>query len=180
MKIWQIVSALSGSASAYLKTRMKEHCGKMKIIRYLKLLIKSWLTTLFRIVFKDTYLKALLIHNWTKFTRSEYPAYRKRFYGPGRGKADEDLPADLRIDYDRAWKHHQKANDHHWQYWLLFLDRGGKCPLYMPDAARKEMIADWIGAGKAYHSPMREVIHPQTYAWIEKELERRFGYATSA
>ena len=59
--------------------------------------------------------------------------------------------------------------------------------LPMPDAARREMLADWFGAGRAYvkdWTPLEPMkwyqankdkmqLHPETRAWVESELERR-------
>lgn len=57
----------------------------------------------------------------------------------------------------------------------------------MPDRARREMLADWFGAGRAYDkdwTPLeprkwyeknkdKMILHPETRAWVESELERR-------
>jgi hypothetical protein len=51
--------------------------------------------------------------------------------------------------FDAAWNHHQKANPHHWQYWLLTMDSGETAPIDMPEKFVREMVADWIGAGWA-------------------------------
>lgn len=195
--------------------------------------------------------------------------------GPGVGgpgvtlyvrKRDGDIlycsPMSDLASFDRAWNHHQKANRHHWQYWVLVYDDNicdgnllealaeqahrswsgwmhylfdrcspqddgttvipapsvsrwvrqmntpyAKLPenektsdrheaieyrtifqkhrklhcLPMPDRYRKEMLADWIGAGRAYDGakPVLEwylehrddmLLHPKTKAWIEEQL----------
>lgn len=53
-------------------------------------------------------------------------------------------------------------------------------PLAMPDVYQREMLADWIGAGKALDKPNtwqwyeankdKMLLHPETRAWIETEL----------
>jgi hypothetical protein len=53
--------------------------------------------------------------------------------------------------YDRAWLHHQHANPHHWQHWILRFDDGGEGVLPMPEPLVREMAADWMGAGRAIH-----------------------------
>ncbi len=73
-------------------------------------------------------------------------------------------------------------NSHHWQYYVLNYDDGGIITLPMPDLDRKEMIADWMGAGKAQGKPKtwewyeanREKIqlHPATRAWVDTEIEK--------
>lgn len=52
-------------------------------------------------------------------------------------------------EFDTAWNHHQKANKHHWQYWVLNFDDGGIEALEMPRRYVTEMVADWVGAGRA-------------------------------
>lgn len=51
--------------------------------------------------------------------------------------------------FDRAWLHHQHANPHHWQHWLLRMDSGDELVLPMPEHFLREMVADWAGAGRA-------------------------------
>ena len=51
--------------------------------------------------------------------------------------------------FDVAWNLHQKRQLHHWQYWLLTLDSGETTPLPMPERFVREMVADWVGAGRA-------------------------------
>lgn len=60
-------------------------------------------------------------------------------------------------------------------------------PMPMPDAARREMLADWFGAGRAYNAdwtPLeprkwyeknreKMILHPETRAWVEAELMRQ-------
>lgn len=55
------------------------------------------------------------------------------------------------------------------------------CPNPMPDIYRREMLADWIGAGRALGKPETWVwyeankekmqLHPETRAWIEDKLK---------
>lgn len=51
--------------------------------------------------------------------------------------------------FDRAWLKHQHRNDHHWQHWTLRQDSGEVKPLYIPVQPCLEMVADWLGAGRA-------------------------------
>lgn len=170
-------------------------------------------------------------HDWTKFLPVEWTPYARTFYAPDGSKQYKPDPL-----FDHAWNHHQKANSHHWQYWLLSPDKprpnfwyqshddgmthtwvanehgeiaahvwnaavewmkepapelrnalladlhNTPVPLDMPMVDRKEMLADWMGAGKALGKPKvwewyaanRENIHlhPDTRAWIEAELVR--------
>ena len=78
----------------------------------------------------------LLIHDWSKFTLSEAPHYGRQFFG------DKKDPS----EFDKAWLHHIHKNPHHWQYWIF---QDGKY-YEMPKKFVHEMVADWMGAGRAY------------------------------
>lgn len=67
----------------------------------------------------------------------------RSFYGP-QPRTDA-----VKAAFDRAWLHHQHANPHHWQHWVLREDDGGTKVLAMPDKFVREMVADWMGAGRA-------------------------------
>ena len=89
----------------------------------------------------------LVIHDWTKFTLAEAPHYGRQFFGD---KSDPD-------GFALAWLHHQHNNPHHWEYWIPVTghNRGnGESsdlkPLEMPEWAVREMVADWMGASRAY------------------------------
>lgn len=84
----------------------------------------------------------LLIHDWSKFLPSEWVPYAEYFYGGPH--TPEGSAA-----FDRAWLKHQHRQPHHWQHWLLRLDDGGVRVLDIPDAFLREMVADWMGAGRA-------------------------------
>jgi hypothetical protein len=89
----------------------------------------------------------LIIHDWTKFLPSELPHYQRQFFGMA------DDPAGFVL----CWARHQNRHEHHWEYWIPRTGHN-RCipqfpdntPLEMSDAAVKEMIADWLGAGRAY------------------------------
>lgn len=106
----------------------------------------------------------LIIHDLSKFSPMEWGPYVAYFYGP-RYSEDERrvarnilvsyLPSDQDIQdsFDAAWLHHQHANPHHWQHWVLREDDGGTKVLPMPFRYAKEMVADWMGAGAAMGNP---------------------------
>jgi len=129
-----------------------------------------------------------IVHDWTKFLPSEWGPYARFFYEPDgtpRQRRDETgyyKPTDTGdAAFDFAWFLHLKRNRHHWQWWILPEDGGGLKVLEMPDRYRKEMLADWRGAGKAYGTPdtaawylansEKMLLHPDTRGWIERELE---------
>lgn len=124
-------------------------------------------------------------HDWTKFTPGEWFPYVNYFYGPKRpdlsGKTgyNHQLHQDD-TDFNYAWNHHQKANSHHWQWYILNYDDGRTMVLKMRTADMKEMLADWRGAGKAQGKPNtwewyeankdKMQLHPDTRAWVVAEL----------
>jgi hypothetical protein len=102
----------------------------------------------------------LLIHDWSKFSPAEWSAYVESFYKPldpsiGRGEGaagvalDKRLKAERKARFNAAWLHHQHRNPHHWQHWLLREDDGPTLVLEMPESLIREMVADWMGAGRA-------------------------------
>lgn len=106
----------------------------------------------------------LIFHDWQKFTPTEWFPYVETFYGdkptPRRKDGGYD-PNAVSDAFDRAWLHHQKVGGkHHWQYWVLPKDDGGLKAMEMPDRYRREMVADWRGAGLALGKP-------DTLGWYE-------------
>lgn len=85
----------------------------------------------------------LIIHDWSKLTPAEWGPYVRSFYGP-QPRTDE-----VKLAFNRAWLHHQHRNAHHWQHWLLREDSGNLKTLTMPQSLVREMVADWMGAGRA-------------------------------
>jgi len=130
-----------------------------------------------------------IIHDWSKFRPSEFIPYAKHFYGINRdeqAKKEKVEGYDKSIDrqddlFNRAWLYHIHRNKHHWQYWLLVQDEDKNTALEMPDKYRKELLADWHGAGKAITGKNntkewylkhkgKYQFHPNTIKWIEKGL----------
>lgn len=127
-----------------------------------------------------------IIHDWTKFLPREWFPYVQYFYGGQRkdvGTAgyNHQLHQDDNA-FNVAWNHHQKKNDHHWQFWILNYDDGRVFTLPMSDLARKEMVADWRGAGRAQGKPNtwewyaankdKMTLHPNTRQWVEEEMKK--------
>lgn len=101
-----------------------------------------------------------IVHDWTKFLPCEWAPYVRTFYRPDGSKQYVES-----AEFAEAWNHHQKSNKHHWQYWLLTWDRGNTQPLEMPITYVREMVADWMGAGRAITGKL------DTPAWYEKNKE---------
>jgi len=128
----------------------------------------------------------LILHDWTKFLPSELPHYQKQFFG----NADDPL------GFIQCWTKHQNRHQHHWEYWVPRTGHNRCSPPYMdnapipmPTPAIKEMIADWIGASRAYegswpapsnwpwlNNNLHSIrVHPQTRQKI-KDILARLGY----
>jgi hypothetical protein len=125
----------------------------------------------------------LLIHDWSKLTRAEWGPYVEQFYGD-----DNVLQASsfsrfmVQQAFDAAWLHHQHRNPHHWQHWCLREDGGDLKVLQMPEPFVREMVADWMGAGRAitgrwevaeWYAKNRQTIqlHQATRAQVEALIE---------
>jgi len=121
-------------------------------------------------------LYLLILHDISKFRPFEWMAYAKTFY------AKDGTPRyESSNDFHLAWLMHIHRNKHHWQYWILYHDDGGYRILEMPDKYRREMLADWRGAGRAQKNPLSTKdwylkrfdtmkLNWGTKEWIEKEL----------
>jgi hypothetical protein len=131
-----------------------------------------------------------ILHDLSKLRPSEWVPYADYFYGdfPERWPADIQAQnpglrtkTDVAQAFDEAWLKHQHANKHHWQHWVLREDSGAVKVLWMPDRYRREMLADWRGAGRAItgqdntaewyvKNRAQMQLHPDTREWIERML----------
>jgi len=108
----------------------------------------------------------LLIHDWSKFLPSELPHYQRQFFG----KADDPL------GFITCWTKHQNRHGHHWEYWIPRTGHN-RCnppykdnePIPMPLWAVKEMVADWMGASRAYEGKWPG---KNGWPWYEKNRDR--------
>lgn len=130
------------------------------VLRYLKsLMIHKWWVFVAGVRI-GVPLWRLIIHDASKFSRAEFMPYARYFSGkPRTPKA--------KADFDRAWPHHQNRNTHHWQHWILvYDDEGPNQSLPMPRNDLLEMVADWMGAGRAYTGTW------DMAPWLEENLPR--------
>jgi hypothetical protein len=107
----------------------------------------------------------LLTHDLSKFLPSELPHYGRQFFGD-RSEPD---------NFARCWLRHQNRNDHHWEYWIPRTAHNRDRPNMQADGpipmsadALNEMVADWLGASRAY-----EGVWPTgSWPWLEKNWGR--------
>lgn len=121
-----------------------------------------------------------LIHDFSKFSRAEWRPYVLSFYS---GWQVDERPQRVVELFHGALQHHLDCNAHHSEHWHI-----GSKVFPMPNCYRREMLADWIGAGRAkgvgdpHHEGISEVgiwyrknkqkllLHPDTRQWIETQI----------
>ena len=120
-----------------------------------------------------------ITHDLSKLLPSEFIPYTKHFHG-----IEVREPLDEFYNFYMAWLHHIHRNKHHWQYWILNGSNGEIINITeMPNKYALEMVADWVGAGKAikgrnvggydevrkWYNMNKEkiILHPNTREYIE-------------
>lgn len=94
-----------------------------------------------------------LVHDVDKFLPDEFFAYADFFAHKRRDKTGYYKPTNTgHSEFDRAWLRHVHRNRHHWQHWCIPDDSAGVKPFDIPLKYIREMVCDWIGAGRAQHS----------------------------
>jgi hypothetical protein len=143
---------------------------------------------------KSVPLWILFWHDWDKFLPDEFIPYAAYFYGNTARRGADGVyvrQAGESEAFDFAWLLHQKRNKHHWQWWMLPKDDGSTQIFPMSDLYRREMMADWRGAGRAHvkgWTPQSTVdwyelnkhkmqLHPMTRLWVEAELQSYADFA---
>lgn len=113
-------------------------------------------------------LWSLIIHDWSKLLPYNLYHYNKQFFGK------KDAPKKFAF----VWLAHQNTHRHHWEYWV---PRTLHCksledtnwrenePVPMPEWAVREMVADWLGASRAYEGHWPD---PNNWKWLDKNFNR--------
>lgn len=140
----------------------------MPTIKYFWLTLKhKWFVFIAGLtIVKGVSLWRLLTHDISKLGWSELPHYGRQFFGE----------ADDPEGFINCWVHHQNRNDHHWEYWIPRTGHN-RCdppypdgaPISMPWPAVAEMMADWLGAGRAYEGTWPDV---ENWTWYDKAHPR--------
>lgn len=84
-------------------------------------------------------------HDMSKFSPVEFFESIKYYTGT---RSPIDVCKEIN-GYSGAWLHHKGRNPHHYEYWQDNFDKGGQ-PLRMPVKYLKELICDYLAAGRAY------------------------------
>lgn len=108
----------------------------------------------------------ILWHDIDKFYPHNFIPYARTFYKPDGTKQYDET-----TEFNLAWLRHQKFNKHHYQYWVVIMDRGDIIPLRMPREYFQEMIIDWIGASWAINGSPEKVLEWWTNT---KETKQKF------
>lgn len=163
---------------------MSAHC------QYLRYVLRhKWFVFLACLQLRVSLWQAI-VHDLSKFGPSEWGGYVDYFYR--RKDEFQEGRAEHRVAdaFAAAWNHHQKHSPHHWEYWLL-IDGDGLKPLPMPERFVREMVADWMGAGRAKmgswaldawvkQNATRMKFHPATADLLHDILNCELGQAEAA
>lgn len=93
-------------------------------------------------------------HDKSKFGTIEFDAYAAKFY-PCKEDIERGAKA-IEDEFQKAWEHHYKYNNHHPEHWKIHLDDGDVYSNMSTDALM-EMILDWISVSMTYKT--------STYDW---------------
>lgn len=164
------------------------------ILYFFKVLEHKWWVLIAGLKVTGIPLYRLLIHDWTKFTPSEFPQYARKYCGGYHPKSLLESPLgytgklkhEVDREYAKAWEHHYKhpSNRHHWN---SYVDESGN-PQEMPEEYIRECVADWYGASRGYTGSWvltswlqdnlpKINLHTNTRIRLY-ELLREFGYET--
>ena len=108
-----------------------------------------------------------IVHDLSKFTKEELPHYDRQFFGD---KGDPE-------GFAKAWKHHYKNNDHHPEnYEVVIHYTSEDVTVYLPmsPVCVREMIADWMGASKAYTGSW------DMTEWLKENLDKKDWHTDTA
>lgn len=119
-----------------------------------------------------------LWHDLDKFLPSMWFPYVDVFYGSELSPRDDSGYYDAsRVEsgpFLVAWLGHLHRSKHHWQWWVLWHDDGGESVFPMPDQYRREMLADWRGAGRAQGKSDTRMWYVQNRARMRLDRETRY------
>lgn len=106
-----------------------------------------------------------ITHDLSKFSPVEFFEGVKYFDGT---RSPINVCKEQNNGVSKAWLHHKGRNKHHYEYWVDKVDEGGVA-LEMPDKYFKELLCDYLGAGRAYMG--KSFSYQGELSWWDKKLE---------
>lgn len=166
----------------------------MRYLCYFLYVIKhKWFVLIASFKLKSSLWLALK-HDMDKFYPSIFIPYAKTFYDSyGRKQFKKSYK------FNQAWRKHASTNPHHWEYWEIRLlhdilmhpsdmysykEVVSSSYMKIPEKYVFEMVADWMGAGRAKHGKWEVLswyidnsekmfFHPKTRSLIEDIIYHR-------
>ena len=137
----------------------------MKFFKHLKtVLIHKWYVFIY--MCRCGYIFRGIMHDMSKFSWTEFSESVK-YYNGKKSPIDE---CKQQNGYSLAWLHHRGRNKHHYEYWVDYLDDGGKA-IEMPRKYATELICDWIAAGRTYaHNAGKKFTYADELEYVKWKL----------
>lgn len=130
-----------------------------KVLIHIKtILIHKWWVLYYSIIMRNFWRG--LIHDMSKFHPIEF--IESLDYVDGKSSPIPRCKKDK--GYSLAWLHHKSHNKHHFEYWIDF-NNGEINPIEMPYKYVKEMVADWLAAGRTYKGKSFNI--QDEYGWLQ-------------
>lgn len=101
--------------------------------------------------------KIIQFHDSSKYEDAEFDAYRRKFYPTSLEKKDnenEDIMKEVDENFELAWQHHYKNNNHHPKHWVDIEDGKPISDMKKHDmdfSCIIEMICDWEAMSMKFH-----------------------------
>jgi len=132
------------------------------IIGHLKtVLTHKWYV--FVLMAKSGYIWRGITHDLSKFSPVEFCESVKYY----TGTISPIVKCKEANGYSLAWQHHKGRNPHHYEYWVDYLDDGGK-PIKIPYKYVIELVCDYIAACKAYNKS--KFTYKGEYEWLKNKF----------
>ena len=115
-------------------------------------------------IFKPLWNRALE-HDDSKFDEEEFEPYRKHYF-----PINKQEYLDSQEEFETAWEHHKKNNDHHWQARINWKDEDFNIET---ELACLENIMDWLAVGYKFHNRPYEYYeaHKDEITLPKKQIE---------
>jgi len=88
-------------------------------------------------------------HDVSKLCAEEFTQYAAHFHSGKELKGDKERAA-----YEKAWDHHKRQNNHHWENWTVSPHLGYD-PFYL-GIVMAHMVVDWLAMSYEFNDTPRE------------------------